>query len=90
MSQSISAVALVVHDYDEAIRFFTLGLGFGVVEDTPLAPGRRWVTVRPAAAPPSCWRRRPPRGRRPGSATRPAGGCSSSSTPTTSGGTTMR
>ena len=47
MSQSISAVALVVRDYDEAVRFFTHGLGFEVAEDTPLAPGKRWVTVRP-------------------------------------------
>ena len=47
MSQSISAVALVVHDYDEAVRFFTDCLGFDVVEDTPLTPGKRWVTVRP-------------------------------------------
>jgi catechol 2,3-dioxygenase-like lactoylglutathione lyase family enzyme len=47
LSQSISAIALVVHDYDEAIRFFTHGLGFEVVEDTPLIPGKRWVTVRP-------------------------------------------
>ena len=47
MSQSISAVALVVQDYDEAVRFFTDCLGFEVVEDTPLAPGKRWVTVRP-------------------------------------------
>ena len=47
MSQLISAVALLVHDYDEAIRFFTHGLGFKVVEDTPLAPDKRWVTVRP-------------------------------------------
>jgi catechol 2,3-dioxygenase-like lactoylglutathione lyase family enzyme len=47
VSQSISTVALVVHDYDEAIRFFSDGLGFEVSEDTPLAPGKRWVTVRP-------------------------------------------
>jgi catechol 2,3-dioxygenase-like lactoylglutathione lyase family enzyme len=47
VSRSIAAVALVVHDYDEAVRFFTAALGFDLVEDTPLAPGKRWVVVRP-------------------------------------------
>ena len=47
MGQSISAVALVVHDYDEAIHFFTRCLRFAVVEDTALSPGKRWVMVRP-------------------------------------------
>jgi catechol 2,3-dioxygenase-like lactoylglutathione lyase family enzyme len=47
VSRSLSAVALVVRDYDEAIRFFTHALGFDLVEDTPLAPGKRWVVVRP-------------------------------------------
>ena len=47
MPKSISAVALVVHDYDEAVRFFTAALGFQVVEDTLLSPGKRWVVVRP-------------------------------------------
>jgi catechol 2,3-dioxygenase-like lactoylglutathione lyase family enzyme len=45
--QTISAVALVVHDYDEAIHFFTRCLRFAVVEDTALSPGKRWVTIRP-------------------------------------------
>jgi catechol 2,3-dioxygenase-like lactoylglutathione lyase family enzyme len=47
MGQSIAAVALVVADYDEAIAFFTRRLGFALVEDTPVGPGKRWVTVRP-------------------------------------------
>ena len=45
--QTISAVALVVHNYDEAIHFFTRCLRFAVVEDTPLSPLKRWVVVRP-------------------------------------------
>jgi catechol 2,3-dioxygenase-like lactoylglutathione lyase family enzyme len=45
--QTISAVALVVHDYDEAIRFFTRCLRFAVVEDTALSPLKRWVVVCP-------------------------------------------
>ena len=47
MTQSIAAVTLVVTDYDEAIRFFTQRLRFTLTEDTPVAPGKRWVTVRP-------------------------------------------
>lgn len=47
MGQSISAVALVVHDYDEAIHFFTHCLRFAVVEDAALSPSKRWVMVRP-------------------------------------------
>ena len=47
MGQEITAVALVVRDYDEAIAFFTDRLRFTVVEDTPLGGGKRWVVVRP-------------------------------------------
>lgn len=48
MAQSIFAVALVVHDYDEAIRFFNDALRFTLVEDTALSPTKRWVVVRPS------------------------------------------
>jgi catechol 2,3-dioxygenase-like lactoylglutathione lyase family enzyme len=41
LNQFISAVALVVRDYDEAIRFFTQVLRFELIEDTPLAHGKR-------------------------------------------------
>lgn len=47
MTQRISMVALVVRDYDEAIRFFTRSLGFELLEDTPLAGDKRWVRVAP-------------------------------------------
>jgi len=47
-------VALVVDDYDPAIRFFVDTLGFEVVEDLPsqTTDGRpkRWVVVRPPGA----------------------------------------
>jgi catechol 2,3-dioxygenase-like lactoylglutathione lyase family enzyme len=50
--QSIGALTLLVADYDPAIRFFTQGLGFALLEDTPLdepgKPGKRWVRVAPA------------------------------------------
>lgn len=48
----IAHIALVVHDYDEAIDFYVTKLGFTLVEDTP-QPGKRWVTIRPAGAPSS-------------------------------------
>ena len=47
MSLSIATVALVVADYDAAIRFFCDRLGFALVEDTPLGDGKRWVVVAP-------------------------------------------
>ncbi|MEV6180910.1 VOC family protein [Streptomyces sp. NPDC052016] len=43
----IALVTLVVHDYDEAIRFYTEALGFRLVEDEPRPDGSRWVVVRP-------------------------------------------
>jgi lactoylglutathione lyase len=49
MSQRIAYVSLLVRDYDEAIAYYTSVLGFRLVEDTPLAPGKRWVLVVPPA-----------------------------------------
>ncbi|ENO3941402.1 VOC family protein [Aeromonas veronii] len=54
MSQHIGALTLLVADYDQAIRFFTEGLGFALLEDTrldePGKPGKRWVWVAPKGA----------------------------------------
>ncbi|NNG04935.1 MAG: VOC family protein [Inquilinus sp.] len=47
MKQHIAAMALLVHDYDDAIDFYTETLGFALVEDTPLGGGKRWVLVAP-------------------------------------------
>jgi catechol 2,3-dioxygenase-like lactoylglutathione lyase family enzyme len=48
MNQSIAHVALVVRDYDEAIRYFTEKLGFILLEDTyQPAQDKRWVRVSP-------------------------------------------
>lgn len=47
MAQFISAVTLVVDDYDKAIAFYVDILGFDLVEDTVLSPDKRWVVVRP-------------------------------------------
>jgi len=50
MSQRIAYVSLLVREYDEAIAYYTGVLGFRLVEDTPLAPGKRWVLVAPPAS----------------------------------------
>jgi len=48
MKQSIVHVALVVRDYDEAIRFYTEKLDFTVVEDTyQPQQDKRWVLIAP-------------------------------------------
>ncbi len=48
MNQSIAHVALLVHDYDEAILFYTQKLNFIVVEDTILSETKRWVLIAPS------------------------------------------
>jgi catechol 2,3-dioxygenase-like lactoylglutathione lyase family enzyme len=50
MRQRIAHIALVVADYDEAIRFYTEKLDFRLVEDTPLGEDKRWVVVAPPGA----------------------------------------
>lgn len=50
----LQLVAIVVHDYDPAIRFFVDVLGFDLVEDSPSTTNagnpKRWVVVRPPGA----------------------------------------
>lgn len=50
----IESLALLVRDYDEAIRFFVDALGFELVEDSPATTddgrAKRWVVVRPPGA----------------------------------------
>ena len=47
-------MALIVRDYDGAIRFFVDALGFELVEDSPSVTNdgrpKRWVVVRPPDA----------------------------------------
>ena len=45
--QKLVHIALVVTDYDEAIRFYTGKLGFELLEDTRLSETKRWVIVSP-------------------------------------------
>lgn len=47
MKQSIAHIALVVADYDEAIKFYTEKLNFTLLEDTPQSETKRWVLVAP-------------------------------------------
>ncbi len=47
MNQSIAHIALVVDDYDEAIKFYTEKLDFTLLEDTPQSETKRWVLVAP-------------------------------------------
>ena len=47
MTQSITQLALLVHDYDEAINFFIDAMCFRLIEDTPLGAGKRWVVIAP-------------------------------------------
>lgn len=50
MAQFISAVTLLVDDYDHAIDFYVNSLGFTLVEDTKLSDTKRWVLVAPSQA----------------------------------------
>ena len=47
MPQHISAVTLLVPDYDAGIAFYVGKLGFALVADTKLSPTKRWVLVAP-------------------------------------------
>lgn len=47
---TLGAITFLVHDYDEAIAFFTGALGFTLLEDTPQGDGKRWVTVAPSGS----------------------------------------
>jgi catechol 2,3-dioxygenase-like lactoylglutathione lyase family enzyme len=47
MKQHIAHIALVVNNYDEAIKFYTEKLNFTLIEDTKLSETKRWVMVKP-------------------------------------------
>ena len=54
MKQSIVHIALVVEDYDEAIKFYTEKLNFTLIEDTVQSETKRWVLVAPKGAEECC------------------------------------
>jgi predicted enzyme related to lactoylglutathione lyase len=45
--QHIGHITLLVHDYDEAIEFFTKKLKFSLVEDKKMSETKRWVVIAP-------------------------------------------
>lgn len=54
MKQQIVHIALVVDDYDDAIKFYTEKLSFRLIEDTVLTETKRWVLVAPEGAGECC------------------------------------
>jgi catechol 2,3-dioxygenase-like lactoylglutathione lyase family enzyme len=48
MPKTLAAVTMLVPSYEAGLAFFRDVLGFAVVEDTPLPPGKRWVVVAPS------------------------------------------
>lgn len=50
--RTINTISLLVHDYDEAIAFYTEKLGFRLLEDTALPDSdKRWVIITPDKTP---------------------------------------
>lgn len=54
MKQQIVHIALVVDDYDEAIKFYTEKLNFTLWEDTRQSATKRWVLVAPRGSEECC------------------------------------
>jgi len=54
MKQRLAHIAIVVNDYDEAIKFYTEKLHFDLIEDTQLSETKRWVLVRPKGGESCC------------------------------------
>ena len=54
MKQRLAHIAIVVNDYDEAIKFYTEKLHFELIEDTQLSEIKRWVLVKPKGADGCC------------------------------------
>lgn len=47
MKQDLAHIAIVVDDYDEAIKFYTEQLSFTLIGDTVLSETKRWVLIAP-------------------------------------------
>ena len=54
MYNRIAHIALVVRDYDEAIRFYTQKLDLVLLEDTKIDESKRWVVIAPTGAKECC------------------------------------
>lgn len=51
--RNLAALAILVPDYDSGLAFFVGTLGFTLIEDTPMEPGKRWVLVAPSPEAPT-------------------------------------
>jgi catechol 2,3-dioxygenase-like lactoylglutathione lyase family enzyme len=49
MMAFLSAISILVSDYDEAIAWYGEKLGFELIVDTPMGGGKRWVVVSPSS-----------------------------------------
>ena len=47
MIRRIKFIGIPVADQDRALSFYTEKLGFSVVTDQPMGPGKRWIEVKP-------------------------------------------
>ncbi len=47
MKQELAHIAVVVADYDDAIKFYTQQLNFSLIEDRVLSATKRWVLIAP-------------------------------------------
>ncbi|MFD2935254.1 VOC family protein [Spirosoma flavum] len=54
MKQRIAQIALVVGEYDDAIKFYTEKLNFTLIEDTRLSETKRWVRIAPPGSTDCC------------------------------------
>ena len=54
MKQKIAHIALVVDDYDEAIKFYVEKLHFVLIEDSVLSETKRWILIAPPGSDECC------------------------------------
>lgn len=47
MIRKIKFIGICVRDQDRALDFYLNRLGFTLVTDQPMGPGRRWIEVKP-------------------------------------------
>jgi uncharacterized glyoxalase superfamily protein PhnB len=50
MKQQLAQIALLVDDYDRAIRHYTQDWGFDLKEDTRISDTKRWVRIVPTGS----------------------------------------
>ena len=50
MNRTIGSVALLVRDYDEALEFYAMKLGFEILENRTVGNDKRWVRLAPAGS----------------------------------------